>query len=128
MDLPHLLLGGWYKPGTGFTRVLLAVIPFLRQHFRITWLGIGYQGEPFNVSDEVRVLPTNLRGGYLVGAYYVRQNWQELAPDVVFALNDIWYLVHYSRELAGVRSDDRIPTPGWRDRRSPPGNGSQRLS
>ena len=42
---PHLLLGGWYRPGTGFTRVLLALVPALRQHFRITWLGVGYRGD-----------------------------------------------------------------------------------
>jgi len=50
---PHLLLGGWYKPGTGFTRVLLAMLPYLRQHFRITWLGVGYQGEPLDLEPPV---------------------------------------------------------------------------
>ncbi|MBS0206066.1 MAG: glycosyltransferase [Planctomycetes bacterium] len=111
MERPHLLLGGWYKPGTGFTRVLLAVVPYLRQHFRITWLGIGYQGEPFDLCEGVRVLPTNLRGGDQVGAYYARLNWHELAPDVVFALNDIWYLVHYSRELGELLGS--IPMVGY---------------
>lgn len=99
---PHLLLGGWYAPGTGFTRVLLALLPFLRRHFRVTWLGVGYREEPFDLCDGVRLLPTNVRGGDMVGAYYARMNWDRLAPDAVFVLNDLWYLVHYSRELGDL--------------------------
>jgi len=109
---PHLLLGGWYKPGTGFTRVLLSLLPFLRQHFRITWLGVGYRGEPRELCDGVHLLPTNVRGGDMVGAYYARLHWEELAPDLVFALNDLWYLVHYSRELADL-VDTSVPMLGY---------------
>lgn len=109
---PHLLLGGWYRPGTGFTRVLLAIIPFLREHFRITWLGIGYRGEPFELCEGVRILPTNLRGGDMVGAYYARLHWEVLAPDAVFALNDLWYLIHYSRELEPL-TGSKVPMLGY---------------
>jgi len=109
---PHLLLGGWYKPGTGFTRVLLTLLPFLRRHFRITWLGVGYQGEPVDLSEGVRLLPTNLRGGDMMGAYYAHLNWNTLAPDVVFILNDLWYLVHYSRELTEL-TGTKVPMLGY---------------
>ena len=97
---PHLLLFGWYRPGTGFTRVLEALLPELAKAFRITWSGIGYQGPGFNWSEQVRVEPVNLAGGDLVGAYAARQNWGSLQADAVFALNDVWFLIHYSRELA----------------------------
>lgn len=109
---PHLLLGGWYKPGTGFTRVLLALLPFLRKHFKITWLGIGYRGEPVDLVEGVRLLPTNLRGGDITGAYYARLNWNTLAPDLVFLLNDLWYLVHYSRELTPL-TGPKVPMIGY---------------
>ncbi len=109
---PHLLLGGWYKPGTGFTRVLLTLLPYLRQHFRITWLGIGYRSEPVDLVEGVRLLPTNLRGGDLTGAYYARLNWDTLAPDLVFLLNDLWYLVHYSRELTEL-TGAKVPMIGY---------------
>lgn len=98
-DQPHLLLCGWYQPGTGFTRVLMALLPYLRQSYRITWLGVGYRGIPIDLAENIRVLPTNLRGGDMMGAYAARLHWRDWAPDVVLALNDPWYLEHYAREL-----------------------------
>jgi glycosyltransferase involved in cell wall biosynthesis len=109
---PHLLMGGWYKPGTGFTRVLQALLPYLRRHFRITWLGVGYRGEPVDLCDGVRLLPTNLHGGDLLGAYWAQANWQSLAPDAVFVLNDLWYLVHYSRAI-GALTGANVPMIGY---------------
>lgn len=97
---PHLLLFGWYRPGTGFTRVLEALVPYLAREFRITWLGVGYRGPAREWAPGVRLEPTNLEGGDMVGAYAARLRWCELRPDVLFALNDLWYLQHYSRELA----------------------------
>lgn len=109
---PHLLLGGWYKPGSGFTRVLQALVPYLQAKFRITWLGVGYLGEPFDLCEGVRVLPTNVRGGDMVGAYYARKNWTTLAPDLVFVLNDLWYLTHYSSEF-GMLESPPVPMVGY---------------
>ena len=97
---PHLLFFGWHVDGTGFTRVLRALVPFFARHFRITWMGVGYQGEPRELAPGVLLRPTNLHGGDLMGAYAARLEWDTLAPDAVFALNDPWYLAHYSRELA----------------------------
>ncbi len=108
---PHLLLCGWYCEGTGFTRVLQALLPHFARRFRITWIGVGYRGEPRQLAPHVRLLPTNLRGGDLMGAWALRQDWARHAPDIVFALNDIWYLEHYSRELVGVRGD--VPLIGY---------------
>jgi D-inositol-3-phosphate glycosyltransferase len=108
---PHLLLFGWYQPGTGFTRVLEALLPELAKVFRITWFGVGYRGAGFDWSEHVHVQPTNLHGGDLVGAYEARLRWDELQADAVFALNDIWYLIHYSRELAGVLNG--VPMIGY---------------
>jgi D-inositol-3-phosphate glycosyltransferase len=108
---PHLLLFGWYQPGTGFTRVLEALLPEMANVFRVTWFGVGYRGPEFDWSEHVRVQPTNLHGGDLVGAYEARLRWDELQADAVFALNDIWYLIHYSRELAGVLNG--VPMIGY---------------
>jgi len=110
-DAPHLLLFGWYQPGTGFTRVLEALLPTLAKHFVITWMGVGYRGPAFSWSDRVYVEPTNLHGGDLVGAYSARERWSELQPDAVFALNDPWYLLHYSRALGDVLGS--VPMVGY---------------
>jgi glycosyltransferase involved in cell wall biosynthesis len=96
---PHLLLFGWHVDGTGFTRVLRALVPFFAHRYRITWMGVGYQGEPRELAPGVLLRPTNLNGGDLMGAYAARLEWETLAPDAIFALNDPWYLAHYSREI-----------------------------
>ena len=110
-DRPHLLLFGWYRPGTGFTRVLSALLPWLSRRLRITWMGVGYQGEPLRLADDVTLLPTNRDGGDMMGAYAARLAWGGLAPDLVLALNDPWYLEHYPRELLQVCGD--VPLYGY---------------
>ncbi len=107
----HLLLFGWYRPGTGFTRVLEAVLPALAARWRVTWFGVGWTGEPFDHPLGARVLPTNQRGGDLVGAYAAARDWAALAPDAVLALNDLWYLVHYMRAF-GDRARE-VPVIGY---------------
>jgi D-inositol-3-phosphate glycosyltransferase len=108
---PHLLFFGWHVDGTGFTRVLRALVPFFCRHFRVTWMGVGYQGEPRELAPGVLLRPTNLNGGDLMGAYAARLEWEALAPDAVFALNDPWYLAHYSREIASRLGS--IPMVGY---------------
>lgn len=108
---PHLLIFGWYKPGTGFTRVLEALVPHLARDYRVTWMGVGYRGPVREWAPGIRLEPTNLEGGDMVGAYAARLRWRELAPDLVFALNDIWYLEHYSRELTPLLGN--VPMVGY---------------
>ncbi|MCB1641958.1 MAG: hypothetical protein KDI37_09515, partial [Xanthomonadales bacterium] len=119
---PHLLLCGWYRPGTGFTRVLEALLPALASHFSVTWLGVGYAGPAFIHPLGARVLPTNLHGGDLLGAIWLREHWQALAPDLLFALNDLWYLSHYNRELAALARQHDVPLVAYLplDGRDPP--------
>ncbi len=108
---PHLLLFGWYRPGTGFTRVLEALVPHLARDYRITWMGVGYRGPGREWGEGVRLEPTDLDGGDMVGAYGARLRWEALGADLVFALNDLWYLEHYSRELTPLLG--RIPMLGY---------------
>lgn len=109
--LPHLLLFGWYREGTGFTRVLKTLLPFLAQRHRLTWMGVGYQGQPRRLAANVELRPTNLHGGDLVGAWQTRLDWSRLGADKVLAMNDPWWLEHYTRELRGVLGE--VPMYGY---------------
>ena len=108
---PRLLLFGWYQPGTGFTRVLEALLPTFAKQFEVIWMGVGYRGPETQLTPHVRLLPTNLEGGDLVGAYQARERWLEFSPDAIFALNDPWYLSHYSRALGALL--DGVPMIGY---------------
>jgi D-inositol-3-phosphate glycosyltransferase len=66
--------------------VLRAVVPHLARHYRITWMGVGYKGETRQLGSHVLLMPTNLHGGDMLGAYAARLNWGALAPDAVLAL------------------------------------------
>lgn len=115
----HLLVFGWYRPGTGFTRVLESLLPFLAREFRITWFGVGYKGDRHEPLPGVVIVPTNLHGGDLVGAYGAAADWRELAADAVLALNDLWYLKHYTHTLGPIRGEVPMvgyaPVDGWLD-------------
>jgi glycosyltransferase involved in cell wall biosynthesis len=91
--------------------VLEALIPPLARDYRITWMGVGYTGPVVQWTEGVRLEPTNLTGGDVVGACGARERWADLKADLVFALNDLWYLEHYSRELAGCL--EGVPMVGY---------------
>jgi glycosyltransferase involved in cell wall biosynthesis len=111
MKLPHLLVFGWYRPGTGFTRVLEALTSRWRQSFRMTWFGTGYQGPEHRLADNLKLVPTNLRGGDLMGIHAAKARWRELGADAIFALNDLWYLEHFSETLGPIR--EQVPMLGY---------------
>jgi glycosyltransferase involved in cell wall biosynthesis len=110
-EKPRLLLLGWYRPGTGFTRVLESLLPYLQSAFAVSWYGVGYRGAPFSPLPDVSVMPTNVAGGDLVGAFAAASDWPRVRPDAVLALNDIWYLKHYGQTLGAIRG--RVPLVGY---------------
>lgn len=107
----RLLLFAWYRPGTGFTRVIETLFDDLARDVDITWIGIGHEGPARQWRPTVRLLPTRTLEGDLTGAYQARLDWDRLQPDCVLALNDIWYLEHYPRELG--RRMDQVPMFGY---------------
>ncbi len=107
----RLLLFAWHRPGTGFTRVIEALLDDLARDHDIVWMGIGYQGPAKQWRPAVRLLPTQTLEGDLTGAYQARLDWDRLRPDCVLALNDLWYLEHYPRELG--RRIEQVPMFGY---------------
>ncbi|NJN46237.1 MAG: glycosyltransferase [Candidatus Competibacteraceae bacterium] len=64
-------------------------------------IGIGYKGPVKSTLDGlVTIYPCNLNGGDVYGAYQLKQRIQELKPDVVFLLNDIWMFENYGKVCA----------------------------
>lgn len=99
--LPRLLALGWHAPGTGFDRVLHAILSRLAGRWEVHLAGIGHQGEPID-RDGYRVHPTNRRGGGdSLGAYATRDLLVDLAPEALLVLHDVWHLERYERLLRG---------------------------
>jgi glycosyltransferase involved in cell wall biosynthesis len=105
---PLLLVLGWYRPGTGFTRVLSSLAAHWVAHYRVRWYGVGYRGDPLRVADGLDLVPTNLRGGDILGAYALARELPALDAAAIFVLNDIWHLAHYARVLAPHRAGVRL--------------------
>ncbi|HJT98481.1 MAG TPA: glycosyltransferase [Rhodanobacteraceae bacterium] len=105
---PLLAVLGWYRPGTGFTRVLDKLTRGLAARYRVRWYGVGHHGDPLELADGIEIVPTNLRGGDVLGAYALARELPALRPRAIFALNDIWHLAHYARVLAPVRARARL--------------------
>jgi D-inositol-3-phosphate glycosyltransferase len=97
---------GFNTPGTGLTRVMHSIMRRLADRHEIHYLGIGYSGD--TVQDRGLTLhPTNKKGGGDVfAAFQAKQLIEEIDPDLVFILHDIWYFAHYLRTLGPCR--DRL--------------------
>lgn len=104
----RLLVLGWYRPGTGFTRVLAQLTRYLAEDADVVWIGIGAEGEARDLDSGVRLLPVQMGRGDPVGAYLAAEHWSEIDPDAVFAYNDLWYLEHYARVLGPILGRARM--------------------
>jgi D-inositol-3-phosphate glycosyltransferase len=96
---------GFNTWGTGLTRVMHAIMRRLAERHEIHYLGIGYSGEI--VRDRgLAIYPTNPKGGDVFAAFQAKQMIEEIAPDLVFILHDIWCFEHYLNILGPYR--DRL--------------------
>jgi len=103
-----LIAIGFNAHGTGLTRVMHSIMRRLADRHEIHYLGIGYSGE--TIRDRgLTVHPTNMQGGGdAFAAFQAKQLIEEINPDLVFILHDIWYFAHYLRILGPYR--DRLKT------------------
>jgi glycosyltransferase involved in cell wall biosynthesis len=97
---------GFNTPGTGLTRVMHSIMRRLADRHEIHYLGIGYSGETTR-DRGLTFHPTNMKGGGDVfAAFQAKSLIEEIEPDLVFILHDIWYFAHYLRTLGPYR--DRL--------------------
>ena len=98
---------GFNTWGTGLTRVMHDIMRRLADRHEIHYLGIGYSGE--TIRDRgLTIYPTNLKGGDVFAAFQAKQMIEEIAPDLVFILHDIWCFEHYLNILGPYRDRLRI--------------------
>jgi D-inositol-3-phosphate glycosyltransferase len=96
---------GFNTYGTGLTRVMHSIAEQLADRYEIHYLGIGYQGE--TVHDRgLTIYPTNLEGGDIFAAFQAKALIEEINPQLVFILHDIWLFDYYLRILGHFR--DRL--------------------
>lgn len=96
---------GFNTYGTGLTRVMHAIMRRLADRHEIHYLGIGYSGD--TVRDRgLTIYPTNPKGGDVFAAFQAKRMIEEIAPDLVFILHDIWCFEHYLNILGPYR--DRL--------------------
>ena len=90
-------------PGSGFSRVLRAVLGRLAGVWDVHLLGIGYSGPECEFGGAT-LYPVNLAGGDVFGAFAAAKLVEELDARVVLLVNDFWMLHPHLRTLAGGRA------------------------
>ncbi|QIF02901.1 glycosyltransferase family 4 protein [Roseimicrobium sp. ORNL1] len=94
---PKLVALGWHAPGTGFGRVMGEVLRSASNTWEVHHVGIGYQGP--RVDEAWSLHPTNLKGGDTFAAFEAKRIIEEVRPDCVFILHDIWMMSYYFEVL-----------------------------
>src|SRR5262245_32534251 len=80
-----------------------AIMSRLADRHEIHYLGIGYSGEI--VRDRgLTIYPTNPNGGDVFAAFQAQSLIEQIKPQVIFILHDIWMFEYYLRIL-GVRPE-----------------------
>lgn len=101
---------GFNMYGTGLTRVMHSIMRRLADRHEIHYLGIGYSGE--TVRDRgLTIHPTNPKGGDVFAAFQAKRMIEEINPDLVFILHDIWVFEYYLGILGPYR--DRLKIVGY---------------
>ena len=96
---------GFNTYGTGLTRVMHDIMGRLADRHEIHYLGIGYAGETKR-DRGLTIYPTNPRGGDVFAAFQAKNLIEEINPDLLFILQDIWHFDYYLRILGPFR--DRL--------------------
>jgi D-inositol-3-phosphate glycosyltransferase len=101
---------GFNMYGTGLTRVMHSIMRRLANRHEIHYLGIGYRGE--TIRDRgLTIHPTNPKGGDVFAAFQAKRMIEEIDPDLVFILHDIWVFEYYLGILGPYR--DRLKIVGY---------------
>jgi D-inositol-3-phosphate glycosyltransferase len=102
-----LIAIGFNTYGTGLTRVMHSIVRRLADRHEIHYLGIGYSGETVRELG-LTIHPTNLEGGDVFAAFQAARLAEEIQPDLIFILHDIWTFEYYIRILASFRNRLKI--------------------
>jgi D-inositol-3-phosphate glycosyltransferase len=100
---PRLLVVGDGLAATGFGRVLHSILAHLEPHYDIHHIGIGYWGDPHDAPW--KIYPAQL-GGDVYGSGRLAPLIEQLKPDLIFLVNDIWVL---SEHMARIKLVLQVP-------------------
>jgi glycosyltransferase involved in cell wall biosynthesis len=87
---------GYNTSGTGLTRVMHSIMRRLAPRHEIHYLGIGYSGDIIR-DQGLTIYPTNPRGGDVFAAFQAIRMIDEVHPDLLFILHDVWFFSYYLR-------------------------------
>jgi len=96
---------GYNTEGTGLTRVMNSIMHRLADRHEIHFLGIGYSGSIIRW-QRLTIYPTNPNGGDVFAAFQAMRMIEEIKPDLLFIMHDIWVFEYYLRLLGPYR--DRL--------------------
>ena len=103
-ERPPILIAGDAAAPTGFARVIEGIFRPLHEKFEIHQLGVNYHGDPHELPW--KVYPAS-HGGGPWGTHRLKALIEEVQPRLILAVNDLWIVNDYLKELAKI--DSRPP-------------------
>jgi D-inositol-3-phosphate glycosyltransferase len=79
---------------TGFGRVAEYLIPALAKEHEVHALSVNYHGDPSPMQAHCLMYPAMAYGSDPFGAHRIADLVQDIRPDVVFIINDIWVAIN----------------------------------
>jgi D-inositol-3-phosphate glycosyltransferase len=90
---------------TGFGRVAEYLVPALAKEHEVHALAVNWHGDPSPMQQHCFMYPAQAHGSDPFGSHRIASMVQQLKPDLVFIVNDIWVAISLYDQIEGLRKD-----------------------
>lgn len=94
LDVAKILYCGDVGVQTGFGRVAEHLIPALAKKHEVHALSVNWHGDPNDMQKHCKMYPAMAYGNDPFGSHRMKELTDEIKPDVIFIVNDIWVAIN----------------------------------
>lgn len=95
---------------TGFGRVAQYLIPALAKDHEVHALCTNWHGDPNPMQKHCKMYPAMAYGSDPFGSHRIAELVQNIKPDVVFVVNDIWVAITLLDRIDGLKEEQGFKT------------------
>jgi D-inositol-3-phosphate glycosyltransferase len=99
----RILYAGDVAVQTGFGRVAEYLIPALAKSHEVHALSTNWHGDPSPMQQFCAMYPAMAYGSDPFGSHRIRELVQQIKPELVFVINDIWVAINLFDQIKDLR-------------------------